>query len=83
MELTAKISISKMHIGKHIKAVMLSKNITTTELAKRINTTRTNMHKIFHKENLDIKLLMLICDALEYDFFKDLSDENKFPKGSI
>lgn len=70
-----------MHIGKHIKAVMLSKNITTTELAKRINTTRTNMHKIFHKENLDIKLLMLICDALEYDFFKDLSDENNFPKG--
>lgn len=66
------------HIGEHIKDVMKQQHITVTDLAAKIGTTRTNMHKIFHKENIDIQLLEKISQALHHDFFKDLSDNNDF-----
>ncbi|MBO6118600.1 MAG: helix-turn-helix domain-containing protein [Bacteroidales bacterium] len=67
-----------MHIGQHIKTVMRTKNVTVTDLAGKIGTTRTNMHKIFRKENIDIALLMKISKELQHDFFKDISLENTF-----
>ena len=66
-----------MHIGQHIKEVMRQKNITATQLAKDICCTRTHIHKIFRKDNIDISLLCRISDALKHDFFQDLSNEFK------
>ena len=57
-----------------IRAVLKSKKATVTDLAAKINTTRTNMHKILRKDNIDIKLLSRISNALEHDFFKDISE---------
>ncbi len=62
------------HIGQHIREVMHKQGVTVTALAERINTTRTNMHKILKKENIDIELLKSISKALQHDFFKDISD---------
>ena len=56
---------------------MKEKNITATQLAKDICYTSLHIHKIFHKENIDISLLLLISKALKHDFFKDLSEEYK------
>lgn len=64
-----------MHIGQHIKEVMRQKGVTATQLAKDICCARTHIHRIFHKENMDIALLERISKALNYDFFRDLSDE--------
>ncbi|MBQ9253988.1 MAG: helix-turn-helix domain-containing protein [Bacteroidales bacterium] len=64
-----------IHIGQHIKSVLKAKNVTVTSLALRIGTTRTNMHKIFQKESIDILLLLRISKELNHDFFKDLSEE--------
>ncbi len=64
-----------MHIGQHIKEVMRQQNVTATQLAKDICCTRTHVHKIFHKDNIDIALLQRISEALNYDFFLDLSEE--------
>ena len=65
---------NKIHIGQRIREVLKRKEVTVTDLAARINTTRTNMHKILGKENIDIALLARISMALEHDFFKDISE---------
>ena len=64
-----------MHIGQHIKGVMKQKGVTATQLAEDICCTRTHVHKIFRKDNIDICLLKRISNALNHDFFLDLSDD--------
>ena len=64
-----------MHIGQHIKIVMRQQNVTATQLAKDICCTRTHVHKIFRKDNIDIALLERISKAMKHDFFHDLSEE--------
>lgn len=64
-----------MHIGQHIKDVMRQQGVTATQLAKDICCTRPHIHKIFRKDNIDVALLWRISEALNYDFFHDLSDE--------
>ena len=64
-----------MHIGQHIKEVMRQQGTTATQLAQDICCTRTHMHKIFRKDNIDIALLQRISEALKHDFFRDLSDD--------
>lgn len=64
-----------MHIGQHIKEVMKRQGVTATQLAKDICCTRPHVHKIFRKENIDLVLLWRISHALNYDFFRDLSDD--------
>lgn len=66
-----------MHIGQHIKEVMQRQGITATRLAESISCSRTHIHKIFRKDNIDIALLRRISDALQHDFFHDLSEEYK------
>lgn len=66
-----------MHIGQHIKEVMQQQGVTATRLAEDICCSRTHMHKIFHKDSIDIALLRRISQALQYDFFHDLSEEYK------
>ena len=65
---------NNLHIGQRIREVMRNKNITATLLAERVHTSRTNMHKIMRKTNMDIELLARISVALEHDFFKDISE---------
>ena len=64
---------NNFHIGQKIREVMREKQFTATLLAEKIHTTRTNMHKIMRKSNLDIELLIRISVALEHDFFADIS----------
>ena len=64
-----------MHIGQHIKEVMRQQGVTATQLAKDICCARPHIHRIFRKENIDIALLERISSALNYDFFRDLSEE--------
>lgn len=64
-----------MHIGQHIKEVMRKQDVTATQLAKDICCTRPHIHRIFRKDNIDIALLERISTALNYDFFRDLSEE--------
>lgn len=66
-----------MHIGQHIKEVMQRQGVTATRLAEDICCSRTHVHKIFHKDSIDIALLRRISQALQHDFFLDLSEEYK------
>ena len=64
-----------MHIGQHIKEIMRQQGVTATQLAKDICCARPHIHRIFRKDNIDIALLERISSALNYDFFRDLSEE--------
>lgn len=56
-------------IGELIKAVADRRGINKSEMARRLNMSPTNVHKIFKRESIDTELLSRICVILEYDFF--------------
>ncbi len=64
-----------MHIGEKIKEVIAQQGRTTRWLAEQIPCERTNAYKILKRNTIDIDLLQRISQILEYDFFKDLSEE--------
>jgi len=64
-----------MHIGKKIKEVLEQRHKPVTWLAKEIDCERTNVYNIFGRKDISTGLLQKIGIILEYDFFKDLSEE--------
>lgn len=61
-----------IHIGKMIKAVFDESGMSVAELARRINTARSNIYFIFERSSIDIKQLLDICDALNHNFLDDI-----------
>ena len=68
-----------MNVGKHIEKILRKKGMSAAWLAMQIPCERTNVYNIFKRKSLDVRLLMRISVILDYDFFKDLSEE-AFPK---
>ncbi|MBC7449920.1 MAG: helix-turn-helix transcriptional regulator [Cytophagales bacterium] len=56
-------------IGELIKSVAERRGISKSEMARRLNMSATNVHKIFKRQSIDTDLLSRICTLLEYDFF--------------
>lgn len=67
-----------MHIGQMIRNVLREKGMTVVSFAKQLSCTRENAHRILNKENIDIELLIRICNILDYDFFLKISSCNHF-----
>lgn len=59
-----------IHIGQKIKEVVEKRGIAKTELARRLNMTSSNIHKIFNRESIDTDLLTRLSEILEFDFFQ-------------
>ncbi|OFY63773.1 MAG: hypothetical protein A3H98_06800 [Bacteroidetes bacterium RIFCSPLOWO2_02_FULL_36_8] len=57
------------HIGEKIKTVVEKRGITKAELARRLNMSSTNIHKIFNRKSIDTGLLTSLSKELEFDFF--------------
>jgi hypothetical protein len=68
-----------MKIGEKIESILRKQGRSAAWLATQIPCERTNVYNIFRRKSLDVRLLMKISQILEYDFFKDLSEE-AFPK---
>ncbi len=60
-----------------IKNVIESKGIKVSWLAQMLCCSRSNIYKIYAKENIDVKLLIRISKLLEHDFFIDISEMMK------
>lgn len=63
------------HIGANIRRELIRQERSVAWFARKIHCSRTNAYKIFEKDNLDIKLLQRISTVLNYDFFRELSEE--------
>ncbi|MGB4655417.1 MAG: helix-turn-helix transcriptional regulator [Bacteroidales bacterium] len=66
----------QIHIGKLIKKRALQSGIRQIELAERLNTTRQNVSNIYRRDNIDVKMLLKICQILDYNFFNDFIIDN-------
>lgn len=64
-----------MHIGEKIKQVLEKRKKPVTWLAKEIDCERTNVYNIFSRKDISTGLLQKISITLDYDFFKDLSED--------
>ena len=56
-----------------IEREMLRQEKSTHWLAQEIHHERSSIYKIYHRESLDVKLLMRISLLLNHDFFEDMS----------
>lgn len=68
--------MEEVNIGQKIREVFVTRGITVTEFAKRINKSRENMYSIFSRKTIDTGLLLDISKVLEFDFFKLYSNSN-------
>lgn len=60
-------------IGLLIKAELERQERSVSWFARHLACDRSNVYRIFRKDNLDIKLLMQISTILDHDFFADIS----------
>jgi len=65
-----------IHIGSIIQHYMEDRGISPSWLAQQINCNRTNIYKIYKKKHIDTELLIMISNALNYNFFKEYIKEN-------
>ena len=59
----------KIHIGKLIKEKMKEEGRKSTWLANKISCDKSNITRIFQRQNIDTELLANISICLETDFF--------------
>ncbi len=64
-----------MHVGSLIRKVVDEQGRNIKWLAEKLNCDRTNIYKIFNRENIDTNLLNRFCEILDHNFFLDLSNE--------
>lgn len=68
---------TSLHIGQMIKNVIETKGIKVSWLAQMLCCSRSNIYKIYEKDNIDVKLLIKISQLLDYDFLAKISEMMK------
>lgn len=65
----------KTKIGQLIKEEVERQGLTADQFAKMISTSRTNVYDLFHRDNIDMELLVRISNALHRNFFAEMYKE--------
>jgi lambda repressor-like predicted transcriptional regulator len=63
-----------VHIGQKIEETLREKGMSVMAFSKKIKRSRNVVYDIFNRTSIDTELLLLICKALETDFFKLYSE---------
>ncbi|MDR0368800.1 MAG: helix-turn-helix domain-containing protein [Bacteroidales bacterium] len=63
-----------LHIGNIIREKLEEEGRAASWLAKKINCDRTNIYKIFNRQDINTEQLLKISEALHYDFFAHYSE---------
>lgn len=72
-----------IHIGAMIKEELERQGRSKVWLAKTINRSESTCYNIFNSDTINTDLLMSISKALNYNFFKEFSDEFDRPSSKI
>lgn len=75
MEKSSPAFFMALHIGKEIQRVMEQRGVSVAQLARDYGCSRIHMYRIFDKPSLDTAMLMRFSALLNYDFFRDCSEE--------
>jgi hypothetical protein len=62
----------KIHIGNLVQTFVKDKHINSAELARKIGKTRQNMYDFYKRDDVEVKLLLSISEALNHNFFEDI-----------
>src|SRR3990172_10628148 len=71
-----------IHIGSMIKAKMKEMHLSPTELAKRLGYSLPGTTSIFERKTMQTDVLLMVCKALDYDFFRHYVIEEGTGDGS-
>jgi len=66
------MSYKKIHIGKLIQTFVRENHINSAELARRIGKTRQNVYDLYKRDDIEVKLLLAISEALNHNFLEDI-----------
>lgn len=64
-----------VNIGQCIKDELERQERSVSWLARKLNCHRSVVYRIFNKNSIDTNLLKSISEILDYDFFKEYSDD--------
>lgn len=64
-------------IGQLIKEELEKQERSISWFARKLSCDRSNIYRLFQKENIDTGLLTRISLLLNHDFFSDLSENIK------
>jgi len=67
----------EIHIGKLVKDIVRDRKLKDSEFAEKLNKSRQTVYDLYKRDNVDVKFLLTISEALEYDFFKHFIKEQK------
>lgn len=73
------MKITKINIGLLIEQKINELGVTKSEFGRRIGIPQQNVNRILSKSSIDTDKLIVICDALRYNFFMDFIDESEAP----
>jgi transcriptional regulator with XRE-family HTH domain len=74
------------HIGYLIKQKVKERGVNMNDFAKAIHCSRPNAYSIFRRKSVNIDLLQLVSEALNYDFveiYNKSLDMNKLQKHCV
>lgn len=58
-----------IHIGQEIETRLNHLNITASEFARRLDTSKQNVNRILKKESIETATLQRYCEVLDFNFF--------------
>jgi len=63
---------NNIHIGKLVKNFVKENHINSAELARKIGKTRQNMYDLYKRDDMDVKIILAISEALNHNFINDI-----------
>lgn len=72
-----------IHIGNLIKNFVKENHINSAELARKIGKTRQNIYDLYKRDDIEVKLLLTISEALNHNFVNDIYPQNNTSEVSV
>lgn len=63
--------VKHIHLGSRILQLLEEKKMSKAEFGRRIGIPAQNVNRLLEKESVETGKLIEVCEALEYNLFKD------------
>ncbi|MCQ2317776.1 MAG: helix-turn-helix domain-containing protein [Bacteroidales bacterium] len=77
------MNYDKINIGKLIDKRRKEMGLSIRDFAEKINVSSGNAYDILKRESIDVALLQRVSVALDYDFFKHLTNDEEDDGGDV
>lgn len=68
------------HLGKKIAEVAKSRGLSQAGLGEKVNTSKPGIASIYKRSGIDTDKLIQLTEALDYDFFKHIYENEPLKK---